>query len=370
MSGHDTMFSPFRLRSLELKNRVVMSPMTRSMSPHGIPGANVAEYYARRANTGLIITEGTWIPHDSASSDDSAPCFYGEDALAGWAHVVNLVHAAGGLIMPQLWHVGLFGKLEDDRLVALSNRQVGPSGYLGAIGAAPTPHGTPMSVSQIGELITAFGDSAAHACALGFDGVALHGAHGYLIDQFLWERTNQRRDDYGGDIARRSRFAADVVRECRRRTHPDFPIVFRMSQWKLQDYGAQLARSPSELQAIVSPLVDAGVDLFDCSQRRFWEPAFPDSPLNLAGWVKRITGKPTMTVGSVGLELDLMPSLGGDWVQPTGLDKLYLALERGDFDLVAVGRAILVDPYWATKIQNGAMKDLLPFCVSALGSLS
>jgi 2,4-dienoyl-CoA reductase-like NADH-dependent reductase (Old Yellow Enzyme family) len=143
-----------------------------------------------------------------------------------------------------------------------------------------------------------------------------------------------------------------------------------MSQWKLQDYGAQLAADSNELEAIVAPLVDAGVDLFDCSQRRFWEPAFPNSPLNLAGWVKHITGKPSMTVGSVGLDLDLMPSLDGSSVQPTGLDELYLALERGDFDLVAVGRAILVDCSWVTKIHNRAMEDLLPFCVTALGTLS
>src|ERR1700685_589188 len=127
MNGHDTMFSPFRVCSLELKNRVVMSPMSRYMSPQGIPGANVAEYYARRANTGLIITEGSWIPHDSASNDDSVPRFYGEDSLAGWAHVVNRVHSAGGLIMPQLWHVGHFGKLQDDMLVPISDRQLGPS---------------------------------------------------------------------------------------------------------------------------------------------------------------------------------------------------------------------------------------------------
>jgi 2,4-dienoyl-CoA reductase-like NADH-dependent reductase (Old Yellow Enzyme family) len=370
MTGHDIMFSPFRLGSLQLKNRVVMSPMTRSFSPLGVPGANVAEYYARRADTGLIITEGAWIPHEGASNDPSAPRFHGEDALDGWSQVVAAVHAAGGLIVPQLWHVGLFGKMSGDKVVPQSERQVGPSGLLGAMGVAPVKHAAPMSLQQIESLITAYGESAAHACALGFDGVALHGAHGYLIDQFLWDKTNHRDDDYGGDFGRRSRFAAEVVRECRRRTRPDFPIIFRMSQWKLQDYSAQLCTNAKDLEAIVAPLVEEGVNLFDCSQRRFWEGVFPDSPLNLAAWVKRITGMPTMTVGSVGLDVDLMPSLGGGLSQPASLEALYRSFERGEYDLVGVGRAILVDPDWVKKIRTGAVEKLLPFSTAALASLS
>lgn len=370
MNSRDTMFSPFRLGSIQLKNRIVMSPMTRSFSPLGVPGSNVAEYYARRADTGLIVTEGAWIPHASASNDPSAPRFHGADALAGWSRVVKDVHAAGGLIIPQLWHVGLFGEMSGGRVVPKSDRQLGPSGLLGAIGGHPVAHGEPMSLAQIQDLVAAYGESAANACALGFDGVALHGAHGYLIDQFLWDKTNRREDDYGGDISRRSRFAAEVVRECRRRTRPDFPIVFRMSQWKLQDYNAQLATNPAELEAIVKPLVDAGVDLFDCSQRRFWEPIFSDSPLNFAAWVKHITGRPAMTVGSVGLDMDLMSSLGGELSKPASLEKLFVSLERDEYDLVGVGRAILVDPHWVQKIRRGAFGELLPFSAAALASLA
>lgn len=370
MNGHDTMFSPFRLGSMQLKNRVVMSPMTRAFSPLGVPGSDVAEYYARRSDTGLIFTEGTWIPHDSASNDPSVPRFHGLDALAGWSQVVDRVHEAGGLIIPQLWHVGLFGKMSGDGLVPTSKQQLGPSGLLGGMGVRPIKYAEPMSLAQIEAVVAAYGESAAHACALGFDGVALHGAHGYLIDQFLWEETNRRDDDYGGDIRRRTRFAADVVRECRRRTRRDFPIVFRMSQWKLQDYDAKLAANAAELDAIVTPLVDAGVDLFDCSQRRFWEPTFPNSPLNLAAWVKHMTGRPSMTVGSVGLDVDLMSSLGVGLSKPASLQGLLTSLERGEFDLVGVGRAILVDPYWVRKIRNGALNELLPFSTAALGSLS
>lgn len=112
MTSTDRLFQRFKLGSLDLPNRIVMAPMTRCFAPGGVPGTNVAEYYRRRAaaGVGLIITEGTWVPHPAASNDDSAPRFYGEEALAGWAAVVAAVHAAGGKIMPQLWHTGLVEK--------------------------------------------------------------------------------------------------------------------------------------------------------------------------------------------------------------------------------------------------------------------
>src|SRR3546814_7014717 len=97
----------------------------------------------------------------------------------------------------------------------------------------------------------------------------------------------------------------------RHRTAPDFPIMFRFSQWKLQNYGARLVDTPEELATFLQPLTDAGVDIFDCSQRRFWEAEFTGSDLNLAGWTKKLSGKPTATVGSVGLDQDLMAALGG-----------------------------------------------------------
>jgi 2,4-dienoyl-CoA reductase-like NADH-dependent reductase (Old Yellow Enzyme family) len=365
----DALFSSFCLGGLELPNRIVMSPMTRSFCPGGVPTADVAAYYRRRAAAGLIITEGTWIPHPGASNDGNAPRFYGEDALRGWRHVVEVVHDAGGRIMPQLWHVGLFDKGDEAGDPALFERQVGPSGYLGGMGLAPIKRTQEIGTSEIERLVIAYGDAAADAFRLGFDGVALHGAHGYLIDQFLWAETNRRSDAYGGDITRRSRFAADIVRECRRRTTPDFPILFRMSQWKLQNYEGHLAAAPAELEQMLAPLIDAGVDLFDCSQRRYWEPAFEGDRLNLAGWVKRLTDKPTMTVGSVGLDVELITSLSGEASQPARLDHLLAALDRGEFDLVGVGRAMLADPDWVQKIREGRHTELLQFDLATLATL-
>jgi 2,4-dienoyl-CoA reductase-like NADH-dependent reductase (Old Yellow Enzyme family) len=131
-----------------------------------------------------------------------------------------------------------------------------------------------------------------HRKGVGFDGVEIHGAHGYLIDQFLWDQTNLRDDEYGGDIGRRTRFALEVIAEIRANVGPDFPVVLRLSTWKQQDYRARLAASPEEWAAIVRPLAAAGVDAFHLSQRRYWEGEF-GTEANLATWTKKLTGKPS-----------------------------------------------------------------------------
>ncbi len=157
----------------------------------------------------------------------------------------------------------------------------------------------PMSIEEI---IQAFATAALTAKKLGFDGIEIHGAHGYLIDQFFWEKTNQRQDKYSGNMKARSQFAVEIIKACRNAVGPDFPIIFRYSQWKMGSYQAKLTTTPEELATFLAPLVEAGVDIFHCSTRRYWEPEFSGSKLNLAGWIKKITGKPTITVGSVGLD--------------------------------------------------------------------
>ncbi len=371
------LFSPFAIGRTRLKNRIAMAPMTRGYAPGGVPGADVAAYYRRRAEggTGLLLTEGTWVPHPGASNEPSIPDFHGEAALAGWRHVADEVHAAGGAIMPQLWHVGLIHKKppEHRRIgeTPAQSRHLGPSGLSGGLGVPLFEAGPPMTLADIDAVIDAFATAARSAMDLGFDGVELHGAHGYIIDQFLWHATNRRSDRYGGGHADRATFAAEIVAEIRRRTAPDFPILLRYSQWKQHDYDARLAETPDELEAMLRPIVDAGVDLFDCSQRRFWEPTFPGSDLNLAGWTRRLTGKPTMTVGSVSLDRDFMSSLfdRDKGAGVTGIDRLVAMFERGDFDLVAVGRALIVDPQWADKVRAGRLGDLLAFSPKVLESL-
>src|SRR5690606_13075327 len=178
-----------------------------------------------------------------------------------------------------------------------------------------------------------------------------------LIDQFFWQGTNLRQDRYGGaTIAERARFAGEVIAAMRAAVGPDYPILLRVSQWKQQDYAARLAPTPAEMEQWLGPLVAAGVDILHCSQRRFWEPEFPEidgeQGLNFAGWAKQLTGAPTISVGSVGLSGDFFGAFRGQSSERSSLDGLVERMERGEFDLIAVGRALLADPQWARKVRD------------------
>ncbi|WNR44135.1 NADH:flavin oxidoreductase [Paenibacillus roseipurpureus] len=362
----EALFKPFTLGNLSLANRVVMAPMTRAFSPGGVPGQDVVDYYRRRAENGvgLIVTEGTLINHPAATDNPNIPNFHGEEALAGWKRVADAVHEAGGRIMPQLWHVGMTRK--NGSLPHPEAPSIGPSGR----NLAGEQVNEPMTQADIDQVVQAFAQAAADAKRIGFDGIELHGAHGYLIDQFLWEKTNQRTDRYGGDMLARTRFAAQVIEACRSAVGPDFPIMIRLSQWKSSEYTAKLAATPELLGQLLAPLVEAGVDIFHCSTRRFWEPEFEGSSLNFAGWVKQLTGKPTITVGSVGLDDEFMSSFRGKSAGTADINELLVRLEQNEFDLVAIGRALLVDPAWAEKVRGGRFTELLPFTVEALKRLS
>jgi 2,4-dienoyl-CoA reductase-like NADH-dependent reductase (Old Yellow Enzyme family) len=360
---------------MDLRNRIVMAPMTRAMSPGGVPGENVARYYKRRAEggVGLIITEGTFIPHPSAGHDDNAPRIYGDDALSGWRRVVEQVHGAGARIFAQLWHVGLVRKPQVDGVGSLyqnrptSDDRFSPSGIIGGNGLPLERIGRPATLEEIRGAIEAYGAAARTAKSLGFDGVEIHGAHGYLIDQFLWDQTNLREDEYGGDIGRRIRFATEVIQEVRANVGPDFPVVIRLSTWKQQDYSARLAANPGEWAAIVRPLAAAGVDAFHLSQRRYWQGEL-GTEANLATWTKKVTGKPTITVGSITLDNSVAEMMRGEGSLPkNNLAPLLAGLERGDFDLVAVGRALIANPDWPHRVRNGT--PLVPYSLDMLQTL-
>lgn len=356
----EKLFEPYTIHQLTIPNRIVMSPMARAFAPEGVPGEDTAIYFRRRAENGvgLVIAVGM-IDHPAASSEPRLPNMFGEAALNGWRDVVRQVHEAGGTIFPQLGHMGMIrpaGSLPYPD--ALS---IGPSG----LDMEGNKVRQPMTEEEIAEVIQAYADAAVNAQQAGFDGVELSGGHGLLIDQFFWEKTNQRTDRYGGDFLKRTHFAAEIIQSVRAAVGPDYPISIRLSQWKMTDYTAKLVDTPKQLEQFLSVLVKAGVDIFHISTRRFWEPEFAGSELTLAGWVKKLTGKTTITVGSVGIIDD---SAEGEEEQQ-GLDELLKRLDNQEFDLVAVGRALLGDPAWAKKIREGRMVDILPFTPEAAANL-
>lgn len=368
MVNTENLFTPVSLGNLALNNRIAMAPMTRTYSPGNVPNDLVVEYYKRRAEggVGLIITEGTCVGHKAASGYDNVPFIAGEKPLAGWKKVVDAVHEAGGKIAPQLWHVGAIRKPGIEPGGDLPG--YGPSGM-----AMPGKvSGHEMTKEDINEVIQAFVQAAIDSKEIGFDAIEIHGAHGYLIDQFFWEGTNQREDEYGGDLAGRSRFAIELISAVRKAVGPEFPIIFRWSQWKQQDYSARLVETPEALEAFLKPLAEAGVDIFHCSQRRFWEPEFEGSDLNLAGWVKKLTGKATITVGSVGLNQDFLPEDGTanfKDAETVSLDNLIERVDNQEFDLVAVGRALISNPDWVNKVQAGEFDSLKAFDKEQLAEL-
>jgi len=368
MANTNNLFTPITLGKLALNNRIAMAPMTRSFSPGNVPNDMVVEYYKKRAEggVGLIITEGTCVGHKASSGYPNVPFIAGEDALAGWKKVVDAVHAAGGKIAPQLWHVGSIRKPGVEP--GGDTPGYGPSGM--AMPGMVTGH--TMSKDDINEVIQSFAQAALDAKNIGFDAIEIHGAHGYIIDQFFWGGTNQRDDEYGGDLAGRSRFAIELIKATREAVGEEFPIIFRWSQWKQQDYSARLVETPEALDAFLQPLVEAGVDIFHCSQRRYWEPEFEGSDLNLAGWVKKLTGKHTITVGSVGLNQDFLPEDGTanfKDAEPVSLDNLIERINNDEFDLVAVGRALISNPDWVNKVKDGKFDELKSFDKAHLGEL-
>ncbi|MEU9351729.1 NADH:flavin oxidoreductase [Streptomyces griseoloalbus] len=358
---------PATINGLTVPNRIAMAPMTRMFSPGGVPGEDVVSYYSRRAaaGVGLIVTEGTYVGHESAGQSDRVPRFHGEEQLAGWAKVAEAVHAAGGTIVPQLWHIGMVR--EQGQAPFPEAPAVGPSGVR-TDGTEGT--GKAMTQADIDAVVAAFAQAAADAERIGFDGVELHGAHGYLIDQFLWSGTNRRADAYGGDPVARTKFAAEIVAAVRAAVSPGFPVIFRYSQWKQDAYDARLAETPQELEAILAPLAEAGVDAFHASTRRYWIPEFDGSDLNLAGWTKKLTGKQVITVGSVGLNGEFLKAFQGQGAEVGDLDDLLDRMERDEFDLVAVGRALLQDPEWAAKVLAGRFDELAPYDAASLQTLS
>jgi 2,4-dienoyl-CoA reductase-like NADH-dependent reductase (Old Yellow Enzyme family) len=365
----DMLYKPFEHKSLKLRNRIAMAPMTRYFSPDGTATPAVAEYYERRAEggVGLILTEALSPDREVARNHEDIPWFHG-DRRDPWKGIVDRVHGGGAAIAPQIWHPG------GARDFTFPDAKLGdalesPSGFYGP----DVMGGQEMTEEDIADALASFVRAAIDAKALGFDALELHGGHGYLFDQFFWSVTNKRGDRYGGaSIGERTRFATEAIRATRKAVGEEFVLFFRISQWKTKWYDARIVHSPSELAQWVEPLAEAGVDIFDCSQRRYWEPEFDGSELNLAGWVKKLTGCPTMTVGSVGLATDVMQDFETDGMSaptPSTIRGVAERLDRGEFDLVAIGRALIADPDWSNKVRARKFGELTGYSVDMMKTL-
>jgi 2,4-dienoyl-CoA reductase-like NADH-dependent reductase (Old Yellow Enzyme family) len=355
------LMQPLDIRQMHLKTRFVMPGMQRSWCVDGAPDHRLREYYRRRVAGGasLVISESCAIDHPSATKD---PTFaqISPATKQAWRTVIETVHSAGGCMFLQLWHQGAVNYGGDaDRnpdFVTLS-----PSGF----SDPGEPFGRAATVADLQGIKDSFVQGAIDAQEIGADGIELHSCHGFLLDQFLWPRTNLRTDEYGGPtIADRAAFPAEVAAAVRRSVGSDFVISMRISQWKESDYDARIVESPDELGQLIRILRLAGVDIFHVSTRRFWTPEWDGSDLGLAGWAKSFTDATVIAVGSVGLDIDVMATLTGHEARPTGasrIGELVGRFQRGDFDLVSVGRSQIGDPDWVAKMRDSRIPEIRPF---------
>jgi 2,4-dienoyl-CoA reductase-like NADH-dependent reductase (Old Yellow Enzyme family) len=355
------LFTPIHLGRAELPNRFVLPGMQRGWCKGGAPTAQLVDYYRRRiaGGVGLIVSESVAVDHPSSTQTDSFARLNPE-TVSAWARCIEAVKSEGGHIILQVWHEG--GVRTEGGTGPLSHHPtLSPSGFA----AAARANGRAATLEEITEIRRAFVRSALLAQQAGANGVEVHAAHGYLLDQFLWPATNRRDDDYGGDdIQNRARLPAEIVAGVREACGDDFLISLRFSQWKEADYKARVVNSPEELKTMLEMLRTAGASMVHASTRRFWEPEWPDSPLSLAGWCKRLSPLPVITVGSVGLNMDLMETFQGKEPEARVRETVRELLTRfasHEFDLVSVGRSQIGDPQWVAKVRRGEFDRIRVF---------
>jgi 2,4-dienoyl-CoA reductase-like NADH-dependent reductase (Old Yellow Enzyme family) len=359
------LFQPWSHKSLRLRNRVVMAPMTRRMAADdGVPTPAIAAYYRRRAEggVGLIISEGTCIDSVHAWDTLTVPRFETPEQLAGWSRVAGAVQAAGGAFAPQLWHTGPLGA-----------DPIGPSAIdmPGRKDRLAARRVRAMLAPYFPQLWAAPPGAAAPARDMGCDAVEIHGAHGYLLDSFLSPRHNLRTDDYGGSPEKRRRFCLEVVQAVRAAVGPEFPIIYRFSQWRVDDFEMIKFAAPDELTAWVQALRRAGVDILHASARDVMAPAFPDvdGTKTLAGWTRELSGLPVIAVGKVSATLTMDQAYGEQPDHVSDPAPALALIDSGQADLLAVGRALIANPDWAQIVGRGDWRALRPFHKNMLKEL-
>jgi len=328
------LFSPLKIGNLHLPNRLIMAPLTRSRAGEGnIPHALNALYYAQRASAGLIISEATQVCPEGQGYL-STPGIHSTEQIQGWKKVTDAVHAAGGRIILQLWHVG-----------RISHRSFQPGGALPVAPSAIQPKGqayttegfvdleTPraLEISEIPAIVKAYAEGAKNAIAAGFDGVEIHGANGYLIDQFLRDGSNHRTDQYGGSIENRSRFLSEVIAAVTAAVGADKTGLRISPEQAFNDM------SDSAPQALFEHVAKLAKD----AKLAFLHVLEHDQ------------------MGGPGAGVDytsIKKAFSGDYIANLNYDKAKAesAIANGHADAVAFGRAFIANPDLVTRFQLDA----------------
>jgi len=337
----ETLFSPTCVGDVELSNRVALAPMTRvSATADGIPTARMGSYYRIFAEGGfaLLITEGTYVDDAASQGYLFQPGLANAAQSAAWREVVDGVHSTGAKFFAQLMHAGSQSQGNSHTGATWGPSAVRPRGEQLEIYRGSGPFKTPeaMTAEHIRHVRRAFVNAARRARDAGFDGVEIHGANGYLLDAFLTDYLNTRTDDYGGSVANRVRFAAEVCRDVVAAVGDDLAVGIRVSQGKVSDNHHRWAGGEDDAAVIFSALADTGVDFMHTTEYRAVAPAFGDGGRTLAGLCKLYGG--------------LTVIVNGNLDDPADAASL---IESGDADVVALGKPALANRDWPLRVQAG-----------------
>lgn len=292
------------LKGLTLSNRLVVAPMTRvSATADGRPTPRMIAYYRHFAEGGfgLIISEGIYTDRAFSQGYLHQPGLTDETQIAGWHEVIEAVHGAGGKMIAQLMHAGALSQGNPHRPHTVGPSTVAPKGKQMDFyrGAGPYPLPMAMSLAEIEEAIVGFSNAALNAKRAGFDGIEVHGANGYLLDQFLTEGVNLRADAYGGDVGSRIRLTAQVIAAVRKAVGPEFLVGVRISQAKVNDFGHRWSGGDADARTVFQAVAQAGADYVHTTEFEAWRPAFAEGGPSLAALAKAHSGLPVIANGSL-----------------------------------------------------------------------
>ena len=337
---YPALFQPGQIGALKIKNRYVTAPMTRgSAGLRGVPNHLMANHYRQfaKGGFGLVITEGTYIDEKSSQGYLDQPGIANDDHIAGWRSVVDGVHEDGGIIFQQLLHLGALVQhnIYTDETIAPSAIQ--PQGQQLPHYRGEGPYGVPraMSLGEIAETVAAFGLAAERSVAAGFDGVEIHGANGYICDQFLTDYTNHRDDEFGGSLENRLRFPCKVLAAVKDAVGARVPVGIRISQTKVNDFEHSWAGGVDDARLVFGTLAELEPDYIHISTHKGLEPVF-DCGRHLADLAKEFSG---VTVIACGALQDPERAQG--------------VIENGQADFVALAKGALADPALPDKISAG-----------------
>jgi 2,4-dienoyl-CoA reductase-like NADH-dependent reductase (Old Yellow Enzyme family) len=335
MTGNK-LFSTFNIKGHTLKNRIGVAPMTRISSPKdSIPRKDVLEFLVRRAknDVAMIFTEAIVTDYESAQGYPKQSRMLTQRQVDAWRPVVKAIQDAGSVAVMQMFHCGRMAIPE----LNPAGRIIAPSPLIpkqaNTITGKLYPMPDEMSRFDIDHVVNGFVETAKGAVAAGFDGVEIHGAHGYLINEFLSSYSNQRADDYGGSVENRFRFAKQIIQTVKSVLPDDRILSFRISNWGGADPQVSLFASKEEWQQIIGLLDESPVDIISVSTLNYQDKAF-GTDKNMVQLSREVTGKPLMVCGRI-------------------YDRATADEAVRDADIVLSGKSLLLNPDWVADIREG-----------------